>query len=122
MKRWKLPWRPSAPPGATARPGTPAARPCGDEIGVEEITITASVTPATDGYAAGFQAGVEAVRMDLELDDGLTVPVLLSEQNAQRVVEATQRIRASREEERASLRPVYNFGGDPGWSPAGDYS
>jgi hypothetical protein len=48
----------------------------------------------------------------LELADGLCVHVRLDEQNAQRVLESTQRLRERHERERAAVPPVYDFGGD----------
>ena len=46
--------------------------------------------------------------------------VLCTDQNATALLEATQRVREHRERERASLRPVYNFGGEAAWSGGPD--
>lgn len=58
---------------------------------------------------------IRPTRLEVEVDDGIVVPVVLDGRNALGVLEATQRLREYRERERASVRPVYNFGGDA-WS------
>jgi hypothetical protein len=62
----------------------------------------------------------EELRAELELDEGLSVRVPLSEGSPTDIVERTQRIREQRERERAAVPPVYNFGSEPSWS-GGDW-
>jgi len=61
-----------------------------------------------------------ATTISLEVDEGLTVAVLLNEQNAGSVLETTQRMREYREREKSSIPPVYNFGTDSHGPGGGD--
>lgn len=58
--------------------------------------------------------------LHMQLDESGGVPVSLGDQNAAAILETTQRIRENRERERASVPPVYNFGGEARWS-GGDW-
>jgi hypothetical protein len=51
--------------------------------------------------------------LNLEVDDGLSIPVLVDTHNANLILEATQKMREYREREKSSLPPVANFGSDP---------
>ena len=58
--------------------------------------------------------------LHMQLDEGGGVSVSLGDQNAAAMLETTQRIRETRERERSSVPPVYNFGGEARWS-GGDW-
>lgn len=59
-------------------------------------------------------------RLNMEVEDAIRTPVALTEANAAAVLDSTQRLREYREREKASLRPIYNFGNESCWSGGGE--
>jgi len=108
MKRsWRWPsWTRPARAGAVSQVEDAAAE-------AQLYAATASST-AWDGL---LEAQRELqTRVQLEVDEGLSVPVSPTEQNVGALLDVTQRLREYRERERASVLPVYNFGGESAWS------
>ena len=62
---------------------------------------------------------MRSVPLNMEVDDSTRVAASLTAGNARRVLDTAQRVRDWRERERASLRSIYNFGGE---SPASGWS
>jgi hypothetical protein len=112
MSTWKWPWR--------VRPETPPAVPPTDESAAFETQVRGTLIGArpdcdsVDDLPTLYREWGDT-RMNLELDDGFSVPVTLNDHNASGILEVTQRARESRDRERASVPPVYNFGGDSAW-------
>lgn len=110
MSTWKWPWRVQRE--AAVPPADEAAAP---ETQVRGTLIGAPADDDTPGDLTTMCREWGDTRLNLELDDGFSVPVTLNDHNANRILEVTQRAREWRDRERASVPPVYNFGGDRAW-------
>lgn len=97
------------------RPAGAGAVSQGEDAAAEaQFHAMAATTTAWDGLLDA-QRELQT-RVQLEVDEGLSVPVSPTEQNVGALLDVTQRLREYRERERASVLPVYNFGGDSVWS------
>lgn len=106
MRAWKLPWRTVRETPPPEEPTIPAA--------VDEQTARSTDVKLETIDEMG--ALCRELHTHLEVDEGVLVPVSLSENNASRIVEMTQRAREHREREMASVPRVYNFGSEPRWT------
>jgi hypothetical protein len=102
--------------------GTPSIGLIEDSVIEAQVHVMATIQPANRDVAAGLDdvcRELQQTRLTVEVDDGINIPVVLSEQNAGMIVEATHRTREYREQEKQSLRPVYNFGNEGSWGGDG---
>jgi hypothetical protein len=107
MKAWKLPWCAFREP----------AQPERDEPeGAEVQLLERPVPPADNNGPDSMDEVCWDLRQSLEIDEGTTVPVSLSDRDPAIILEVTQRARELREREKSSVPPVYNFGGESSWS------
>jgi hypothetical protein len=113
LRNWKWPhW--------SRRKARPAAVAIGDDP-AQELSPGPAVSRGWESVSLLVGgADSQPTPLALEVDDGLTVSVLLNEQNAGLILETTQRAREYREREKSSIPPVYNFGGEPHWPGGGD--
>lgn len=112
MSTWKWPWR--------VRREALASVPPAEESVVLETQVRGTLIGGTsdcdslDDLPTLYREWGDT-RLNLEVDDGFSVPVTLNDHNANTILEVTQRAREWRDRERASVPPVYNFGGDGAW-------
>ncbi len=75
-------------------------------------SITTDALPsaeATPGHAEVFWE-IQPPRVQLQVDEALSVPLTVTEQNATHLLEQTYRMREHREQERSACPPVCDFG------------
>ena len=123
MKLWRMPRR-----GSLAGAPGPASA-ADDAIAQEAPYAPAGLAGLTGALFPMNREGtmledacreMQQTRMSLQVDDDLTVPIILTDQNANAIVELTQRAREHRERERSSIPPVYDFGRDASWPGGGE--
>jgi len=113
LRNWKWPhW--------SRRKGHPAAAGALGDDPAQELSPGPAMSGGWESVSLLVAGESQPTPLALEVDEGLTVPVLLNEQNAGLILESTQRVREYREREKSSIPPVYNFGGEPHWSGGGD--
>jgi len=116
MRRWIRRWLGVRNTDVEAAPTLPGGL---TESGTGDALLWASMAQSgrSESSALGdpLFMGREA-RLNMEVDEAAVTQVAVTEENARAIVEASQRLRDHHERERASVSPVYNFGGECRWS------